>query len=719
MGGAAAELTVLGHGLAAAAHVALLVHLWRTGYARTARDATAPTDDGAAGQGSARQAARAFMLAVGLGAAWAALGVLEILTRAVAPAHALTFADIARHAAWFAFVLLALRPALRASTNPVVRRLGIAAALIVAAALAAWAARLITGRHETTAAGAHVATSLATAVFGLLLVEQLFRNLPEDSRWNAKPLCLGLAVAWVYDLYLFSEALLFGRLDADVLAMRGAAHLLAVPLLFVASLRRADWMGRLQFSRSAAFYSTTLLLVGAYLLFMAGVGYYVRYFGGDWGRALQIGLLVAAIAMLAVLLFSGSWRARVRVFVGKHFFSYRYDYRKEWLRFTTMLSRGDRPAAVAEQVIRGLASMVESPGGGLWMRSGAEAALRQRARWNVPAVTEAEAESSDLCRFLARQGWVVDLDEYRSAPRRYGQIALPGWLVTSPGTWLVVPLMVGETLSGFVTLARPRTPMEPDWEVRDLLKTASRQAAVFLAQMDATEALLEARKFDAFNRMSAFVVHDLKNIVTQLSLMLKNAQRLHGNPEFQQDMLSTVESSLEKMRRLMLQLREGAAPSGGTLGVELAPILRRLAAMAEARGRRLAVDAPEGLATRGHDERLERVLGHMVHNALDATPPEGRVWARASRASGQVKVEIGDTGVGMTEEFVKTRLFRPFSSTKASGMGIGSFESLQYIRELGGSIDVVSAPGRGTVVTMLLPLFDTTASSDARRALQA
>jgi putative PEP-CTERM system histidine kinase len=261
--------------------------------------------------------------------------------------------------------------------------------------------------------------------------------------------------------------------------------------------------------------------------------------------------------------------------------------------------------------------------------------------------------------------------------------------------------------------------MEPDWEVRDLLKTASRQAAVFLAQMDATEALLEARKFDAFNRMSAFVVHDLKNIVTQLSLMLKNAQRLHGNPEFQQDMLSTVESSLEKMRRLMLQLREGAAPSGGTLGVELAPILRRLAAMAEARGRRLAVDAPEGLATRGHDERLERVLGHMVHNALDATPPEGRVWARASRASGQVKVEIGDTGVGMTEEFVKTRLFRPFSSTKASGMGIGSFESLQYIRELGGSIDVVSAPGRGTVVTMLLPLFDTTASSDARRALQA
>jgi putative PEP-CTERM system histidine kinase len=545
-----------------------------------------------------------------------------------------------------------------------------------------------------------------------VLVEQLFRNLPEDSRWNAKPLCLGLALVFIFDLYVASEAVLFGHFDRDAQSVRGAVHLLAVPLLFVATRRRADWIRRLQVSRSAAFYSATLLLAGGYLLFMSAVGYYVRYSGGEWGRALQLAVLAAGLAFFVLLVLSGSLRARVRVFVGKNFFSYRYDYREEWLHFTAMLSTKGTPQEVGGSVVRGLAGMVESPAGSLWTRTAADAAYRQSARWNLPAVDDHEGADSPFCRFLLEQGWVIDVTEFRNSPRRYGSLAMPAWLMASPNLWLVVPLLVGDELLGFVTLARPRTSMELNWEVRDLLKTASRQAAGFLAQMHATEALLESRKFEAFNRMSAFVVHDLKNIVTQLSLMMKNAQRLHANPEFQQDMLLTVESSLEKMRRLMLQLREGATPPGGARGVELTPILRRLADMAEGCGRQLEVLAGDGLATRGHEDRLERVLGHLVHNALDATPPGGRVWLNASRYSGQVKVEVGDTGVGMSEDFVHNQLFRPFSTTKHSGMGIGSYESFQYIRELGGSITVDSEVGRGTVFSVLLPLFDAHGGSD-------
>jgi putative PEP-CTERM system histidine kinase len=230
--------------------------------------------------------------------------------------------------------------------------------------------------------------------------------------------------------------------------------------------------------------------------------------------------------------------------------------------------------------------------------------------------------------------------------------------------------------------------------------------------MQATEALLEARKFEAFNRMSAFVVHDLKNIVAQLSLMLKNAERLHDNREFQQDMLLTVESSLEKMRRLMLQLRDGATPLGGSRGVELAPIVRRLVASVAAQGRTLEVAGLERLATRGHDDRLERVVGHLVQNALDATPATGRVWIEVTRFSGQVQVQVGDTGAGMSEDFVRNKLFRPFNTTKHSGMGIGTYESFQYIRELGGSVQVESQAGVGTTMTVLLPLFETQRGSD-------
>jgi putative PEP-CTERM system histidine kinase len=237
--------------------------------------------------------------------------------------------------------------------------------------------------------------------------------------------------------------------------------------------------------------------------------------------------------------------------------------------------------------------------------------------------------------------------------------------------------------------------------------------------MQATEALLDARKFEAFNRMSAFVVHDLKNIVAQLSLMLKNAERLHDNREFQQDMLLTVESSLEKMRRLMLQLREGATPPGGSRGVELAPIFQRLQSSAKAQGRVLDATQEDSLATRGHADRLERVLGHLVQNSLDATPATGRVWIKADRFSGQIRIEVGDTGAGMTEEFVRTRLFRPFNTTKHNGMGIGTYESSQYIRELGGSLAVISEPGKGTNITVLLPVFDAQRGSDLLGSMAA
>jgi putative PEP-CTERM system histidine kinase len=696
MDGPAASLTLYGHSFAAAAYAIFALYLGQIGYAGPAPD----------------RARRLFLAAVIASAAWAGASALDRVSSSTAPAFAAAAIDLLRYGLWFALLLGLLRPSAETSSTRESGFLPPVTLLLMGMAVALWVQRVAVGASEADSSRLVLGSALALPLLGLVLVEQLFRNLADDSRWSAKPLCLGLAVVFLFDLYLFSEAVLFGRFDRDAQSVRGAVHALAVPLLWVASRRRTDWIARLQVSRSAVFHSATLILAGGYLLFMSAVGYYVRYFGGEWGRALQLAVLAAALVALGLLMLSGSARARLRVFVGKHFFSYRYDYREQWLNFTAMLSTHGSPQEVGEFVVRGLAGMVESPAGSLWTRSGTEPDFRQTARWNMPGEEARESADTPLCTFLLQKGWVVDVDEYRDAPRRYEQLALPHWLLASPNVWLVVPLLVGEELQGFVTLSRPRTPMELNWEVRDLLKTASRQAAGFLAQMHATEALLEARKFDAFNRMSAFVVHDLKNIVTQLSLMMKNAQRLHDNPEFQQDMLLTVESSLEKMRRLMLQLREGATPPGGARGVELAPIAGRLQSMAKGQGRTLEVECAAGLATRGHDERLERVLGHLVQNALDATPASGRVWLKASRFSGQVQVDVGDTGAGMSEDFVQNKLFRPFNTTKHSGMGIGSYESHQYIRELGGSIAVDSAPGRGTQIRVLIPLFEAHAGSD-------
>jgi signal transduction histidine kinase len=697
-------MSIEGFGVTAAAYsLALLAHLGLLAY--VARSGRSP---------SALHGGRwPVQAALGATALWAALCVLTQFWNDRAADYLAQAADLARYALWFVFLqaLIGGDAGRQSAAGRVTRRVGIGSLVFTAVALVAHELGALPGEASRLA----IAGLLSLPVCGLLMVEQLFRNLGDDQRWNAKPVCLGLACVFLFDVYLFAEGLLFGQFDADALAVRGAVHALAVPFLFVAARRSPNWIAKLHVSRAAAFYSATLLLAGLYLLFMAAVGYYVRFFGGDWGRALQLGLGVAGLAFLGMLVFSGAFRSWLRVFVGKHFYSYRYDYREQWLHFTNLLSA---PAHAA------------GDGRDHRQRPGAHGRVPRRQPVDAPCAGPAlcadrrlehgapgRARGGELVAgaFLRSQGWVIDLDEYRASPRRYGELALPTWLLGTRNAWLVVPLLVGETLQGFVVLARPLTALSLNWEVLDLLKTAGRQAAGHLAQMEATEALLDARKFEAFNKMSAFVVHDLKNIVAQLSLMLKNAERLHDNREFQQDMLLTVESSLEKMKRLMLQLREGAKPPGGSRGVEIAPIVRRLVAMARAQGRTLETDEGEHLFTRGHDDRLERVLGHLVQNAIDATPAEGRVWLRSARASGSVRIEVGDTGTGMSEEFVRTQLFRPFSSTKSSGMGIGSFESAQYIREFGGSISVESEPGQGTVFTVLLPAFEASQGSDLMR----
>ena len=656
----------------------------------------------------ATRVAVVFMAALLFSTLWAGTSLVDGLRHWSdrLPGWVVPTLDLLRFGCWFVFMLLLLPPPRRQSGWGLLRPL---AACVLLAQL--WITLSADNLPPGALARPQALAALAIAVLGLVMVEQMLRNATGDARWNAKPVCLGLGAIFVFDLFISSQAALFQRFDGDAVSVRSFVHAAAVPLLYVASRRHADWLGKLHVSRAAVFHSATLLLVGAYLLMVAGVGYYVRYTSGDWGRALSVALVFVALVALALLVASGSMRSRLRVYISKNFFSYRYDYREEWLRFTQLLSSSTESQHTSETVVKALANLVESPSGMLWMQRGAGGDFVQSASWNLPTQSVSESREGTLARFWQERAWIIDIDEWRGRREAYPGLELPAWLVEEPRCWLLVPLLVREALIGFVVLGRPRAVVELNWEVRDLLRTAASQASGYLDQAQATEALLEARKFDAFNRMSAFVVHDLKNIVTQLSLMMKNAKRLRDNPEFQQDMLDTVENSLEKMRQLMLQLREGDKPHGVTSGVDLEQIAKRLAAAASSKGRALELVLQPGVSTRGHAERVERVLGHVVQNAFDATPPSGRVILTLDAQGSQARVRVEDTGCGMTEDFIQNRLFKPFQTTKASGMGIGAHESYQYVHELGGKISVQSELNRGTTVTLLLPLFH--AQSDA------
>jgi putative PEP-CTERM system histidine kinase len=616
-------------------------------------------------------------------------------------------ADLARYGLWLAF----LGNLLAGSATSMVARDGSRRSAVVAPIAIGLLACLALSKGLPLAAwlgGAapqlELALHLGFAILGLVMIEQLMRRAHTQVRWSLRPLAIALGGIFGFDLFLYADAMLFSQLDVDFWISRGAAHALVIPFLAVATARNTGWTVDLHVSRGAVFHSTALAVSGAFLLAVASVGYLVRYFGGEWGPALQIELLFAALVCVAVVATSGRFRSSLRVFVSKHFFSYRYDYREEWLRFTRTLAQ-EGVQRLPERVLMALADLVESPGGVLWMREEGRGFVPAE-RFNVPLPEAVEPPDGPLAGFLARTGWVVNLADYREDRTPYGALELPDWLMALPDAWLVAPLPAGTDLVGFVVLTTPRAPIEVDWEVRDVMKTASRQAASYLAQVRASEALLEARKFDAFNRMSAFVVHDLKNLVAQLSLLLRNAERHRDNPEFQRDMLSTVEHVVERMQKLMLQLRTGTTPLDKPHVVDLAALVRRVCAGKSEGGRTVEVDVAGDVAGLGHGERLEHVIGHLVQNALDASQPGDMVGVRVAREDGNAVVEVVDRGEGMTEQFVRERLGKPFETTKPAGMGIGVYESSQYLASVGGRLVIDSVRGEGTRVRVTLPLKD-------------
>lgn len=540
---------------------------------------------------------------------------------------------------------------------------------------------------------------VSLAVVGMFLVEQLYRNTAVKDRWGIKFACLGIGAMFTYDFYLYSDAMLFRYINAEVWAARGVVNALTVPLIAVSAARNPTWSVGIAVSRHILFHSAAIFGSAFYLLMMAAAGYYIRFFGGDWGTVLQVIFLFGALILLIGVLFSGSFRSWLKVFISKHFYNYNYDYREEWLRFTRTLS-ADGPD-LGLRTIQAVAGLVESSGGALWIcrESGN---CEPVAHWSLPSVKQSEPLDGSFCQFLGNKQWVIDLKEYASHPEHYETIIMPDWLRTYTKAWVVVPLILHGKLFGFVILQEPRSPIKLNWEVTDLLKIAGSQAASYLAQKESANALMVARQFESFNRMSTFVVHDLKNLVSQLSLLLPNAEKHKSNPAFQKDMLDTVDYSVKKMRLLLHKLnRESSIEKPLPLSIDR--LLQQAVALKSAAVPKPTLEIVDsGLMVLAIWDRLERVIGHIIQNAIEATSKDGQVVIRLFRQDEFVVVECKDNGQGMSEIFIQEKLFKPFESTKSAGMGIGAFESREYIHELGGRLEVASRQSIGTTFRIML-----------------
>lgn len=668
-----------------------------------------------------------LLAATACSALWAGTVALATVFPAIGLIHLAAVTEMARTSLWLVFIgsLVAQRIPW---FGPRVRLLCLGVLALVA--IPGTAAEFLRGSDVFAggpgfSASIGIVSRLALSVIGLVLLENIFRNASGEALWSLKHLVLGAGLLFGYDFYLFSDALLFNRLDPALFAARGAVNVVTVPLIAIAASRNRDWSVEIHVSRQAVFHTATVVGSGIYLIVMAAAGYYLREIGGEWGTLAQMVFFATAVAVILVALFSETLRAWLRLAISRNFFSHRYDYRAEWLRFIDTLSSASGP--LHDRAIRAVANIVESPAGAIWVRRIDEDQFQPAAAWNFPEDLPHVAGDSSLVAYLAESRAVIDLSQLEAGSDDPRCAAVPDWLRDLKRAWLVVPCAHRDRVQGFILLGQPRAPQSLQWEDLLLLKTVGLQIASYLAEEEALKSLVDAQNLKEFNRRFAFVVHDIKNIVSQLSLMMRNAEKHRHNPEFQEDLMTTVQHTVEKMHELLGQLqleraRVGTGKAGApaepqqetmaaetvqTEVVSLSALMGPLVASWAESGRPVACEPsdPEH-SVWANGPHLETVLRHLLQNAFEAAGEDGSVAIEISREGDAVFIDIIDDGPGMEAEFIRDHLFKPLHTTKSGGSGLGTYQARHLIKGMGGKLDVMSAPGVGTTMRISLTAAD-------------
>jgi putative PEP-CTERM system histidine kinase len=611
--------------------------------------------------------------------------------------------ELAGIGAWCAFLLHLLRRQAAGDPRSFQIFAGCGAALVLAVIGFSW------GNPEAAALAGlsspelgELAARLGLVIYGILLVENLYRNTAPEFRWHVNLLAVGLGGMFIYGVVLYSDALLFRRISPVLWDGRAIAMVMATPLLAVAAARNRDWAIDIHVSRTVVLHTTTLIASGIFLLALALTAEVFRAAGPGWVELVEVSLMIAGITAIAILLVSGSARSRLTRILAENFYSHRYDYRREWLKCIATLTAAPGHGGLQTRVIKAVAEIADSPAGMLWVRDLDGAAFQWAGSWNRPAATAPEPAAGPFLALFRDGAAIVELDRLEIQPRWLGEVAR---------AWIAVPLAQKERIIGFVVLVRPRAPLKLDRETRDLLRIVACQAATYLAEQQYAQALDEARQLTDYSKRFAFALHDMKNVASQLAMIVQNAPFHRGVPEFHEDVLATVQAALDRMNRVLASMRSRELSQIGGVVVPIALIEEVVAALRR-RGFAIAIehDGYSAAVAMSADD-FRSVLTHLCENAVEASP--GFVTIRVRHEPLRIAIDITDKGAGMAPEFIRDNLFRPFDSTKRDGLGIGTYQARELLRAAGGDLLVTSRPGSGTTMHILLPCVSRKAEPSA------
>ena len=617
------------------------------------------------------------------------------------------FAETLRNFGWLAFMFTLLRAGEGRDHPKTVNIIYAALAfvligqMLVDSLIAAFAG---SPRLEDVTLYTSLVLRMIFAVGALVLVHNLYSISAPETRWGIRLPMASLAAIWTFDLNLFTITYLTQQSPVELHAMRGPMIAVIAPILGLASLRNTEW--NLKLSRSVAFRSLSLVAIGSYLLMMVVIATALQIVGGDYARLAQISFLFGTSIAALLLLPSGRFRAWFKVKLAKNFFQHRYDYRSEWIRFTDTIGRpGADSAPFHERVIKAIADITDSPAGILLVPDDS-AQLVMQSQWNWSSIDiPARACAARTTAFFEDTSHIVEFDALRAGQdEKCDASALPEWMNQDQRIWVAVPLVHFDRLAGLMLLARPRVNRTLDWEDLDMLRVVGRQVASYLAEYRSQVSLSEVQRFDEFNRRMAFIMHDIKNLVSQLSLLARNAKRHADNPEFQADMIDTLQDSADKMNGLLERLSQhNKANPEEPKSVRIRDLIRSTIEKKRLL-HNVASKQIDDLTVFADPARVDQILGHLIQNAIDASTEGQPITINARRRDLSVAIEICDQGTGMSNEFIRNQLFKPFASSKKGGFGIGAYEARELAQAMNGRLEVESTEGVGSRFTLILPL---------------
>ncbi len=530
------------------------------------------------------------------------------------------------------------------------------------------------------------------SIVAIVHLESTLRSSSGTGRWQIKYMMLGVGGILALNIFHYSQALLYRSIDMSLLPVRICVFLFCISFISYSIFKRKFMDIEIVVSRGVFYQTLSIFVVGFYLLGLGIVGEGMRYLGPQLGKNIMTFLSFAGAIVVLLIILSEQLRNKAMVFINKNFYSQKYDYRTQWLQFTQIISAGHSYDDMLVSIARGFKDAIGVRGASVWLKEKGNGEYFFAK--GVDAAAPKGNPGEGIINFMRDEGWVINVRDSKCS----NIISQDKEFIMNNRVSLIVPLLDKNNLIGFVVFLEGLAGSDYNYEDYDFLKALARQATFAVMNAALTEELAEAKAMEAVGKVSSFIMHDLRNAASTLPLIVQTAEDHMDNPEFQKDAIRTISKTFEKINNIMVKLGDLSKKTSlvlkeSDLGECAKIAIRELNFTGNAK-----VSYKELQTVKSNLDRDEivKVFVNLILNALDAINYKGEIEVVVGEEKNMGFVRVSDKGCGMSGEFIDKKLFKPFHTTKKSGLGIGLYQCKTIIESHSGRIKVNSKPGAGT-----------------------